>query len=272
MASYSYDTYEDFKKSTKTNSFKPRSKVGYFKLNEGEEAIVRFNYSSPKEFNIVTVHNVKVGDKYRKVSCLRKDGREPLDNCPLCARGDKVSTRFFVKLIHYTKDETGKVIATPEVANLPKKYADTLANLIQEYGDLKESLFKVKKTGSGLETQYSFFYANPAIYKEELGYTKDFSDFNDLDLAHHDYVEKSKEDIEEYFKTGEFPYRKVEESKPAVDSVSTATLENHHIETQEAPKVSTVPSEDGGMNFTQRNTSSEFNPTSRPRRTYDFDK
>ena len=89
MAKYSYDTYEDLRKSNQQQSRQPKErKVGYFKINDGEEAIVRFNYSSPKEFDIVTIHNIKVGDRFRKVSCLRVDGREPLDNCPLCAKGE----------------------------------------------------------------------------------------------------------------------------------------------------------------------------------------
>ena len=210
MAKYSYETFADLKKANSQNNTRPKSPVGYFKLNDGEEAIVRFNYSSLSEFDIVTIHNVKVGDKFRKVSCLRVDGREPLDNCPLCAKGEPVNTRFFVKLIHYKKDETGKVVATPEVANFPKRYVDVISQLMNEYGDLRDHIFKITKSGSGLQTTYSILFANPSIYKEELGYVKDFSAFasDKFDLAHHDYLEKSKEDIEEYLRTGEFPYHK----------------------------------------------------------------
>ena len=270
MAKYSYDTYEDLRKSNQNNQQRPKSKVGYFRLKDGEEAVVRFAYSSPKEFDIVTVHNVKVGNGYRKVSCLRT-GREPLENCPFCAKGEKVSSKFFAKLIHYTKDENGRVIATPEVACFAKRKADELVNFIQEYGDLRDILIKIRRTGSGLDTEYSFVFANPAIYKEELGYVKDFKDFEGLDLAHHSYVEKSKEDIEEYLKTGDFPFHKNEQVKEqSVESVIGPDLpddDNYEkflgqIEQPKPQVTQNVP--------THQTTQTSDTITNRPRRTYDF--
>ena len=58
--------------------------VGFFTLrNDNDEAIVRFMCDSTDDFEILTVHDVQIGTKYRKVNCIR-DPREPLDNCPLC--------------------------------------------------------------------------------------------------------------------------------------------------------------------------------------------
>lgn len=297
MAEYSYETYEDLRKSNQSSnqkSNKQRSKVGYFKLDAGKDAIVRFDYETSKDFNLVTVHNVKVGNAYRKVSCLRDSGKEPLEKCPLCAKGEKVSTRFFAKLIHYTKDETGRIIATPEIANFPKKMADKLVKFIQEYGDLRENLIKIVRTGSGLETEYEPVLANPAIYKEELGYVKDFKDLDELDLTHHSYMIKSKEDIEEYLKTGEFPYHKQEQK--AVESQSNPTTNPTTNPVLDLP-------DDGSMDDLLTNSPSKSNIwesskqvvqeqpqqapivntqstasvtsdsiTSRPRRTYEFNK
>ena len=279
MAKYSYETYEDLRKSNQQQPRQPKErKVGYFRLNDGEEALVRFDYSLPREFDIVTIHTVKVGDKYRKVSCLRTDGREPLDNCPLCAKGEKVSSRFFAKLIHYTKDETGKVIATPEVANFPKKFADKLVGFINEYGDLKDILVKVKRRGAGMDTEYDPVFANPAIYKEELGYTKDFSAFDNFDLAHHSYVEKSKEDIEEYLKTGDFPYHKQEatstkEEKIELDLPDDDTPEKVFGYVAPTQKVAPQPAPQPNRTYTETkpNTPTTSDTiTARPRRTYDF--
>ena len=269
MAKYSYETYEDLRKSAQTNSTsRQRSRVGYFKLSDGEEAIVRFDYSSPKDFDIITIHNIKVGDKYRKVSCLRTDGREPLDNCPLCARGDKVMSRFFAKLIHYTKDASGKVIATPEVANFPKKMADKLVKFIQEYGDLKDILVKVSRTGSSLETEYDIVFANPAIYKEELGYVKDFKDL--LLNLHHNYVEKSKEDIEEYLKTGEFPYHK--QSTTQETTTTKYVSEPKELDLMDDGEMDRVFGMQPQVEEKPTTTTTTTDITSRPRRTYDFSK
>ena len=279
MAKYSYETYEDFRKSSTTKTEKPKSKVGYFRIDDGHEEIVRFNYSSPKEFDIITIHSVKVGDKYRKVSCLRTDGREPLENCPLCAKGDKVNSRFFAKLIHYTKDETGKVVATPEVANFPKKFADKLVGFINEYGDLKDILVKVKRRGAGMDTEYDPVFANPAIYKEELGYTKDFSAFDNFDLAHHSYVEKSKEDIEEYLKTGDFPYKKSTKESVESESVNSSTTHIYEGTTYTytnieapVPEEDEIPVDPPTKPVDPPTSSRSVDITSRPRRTYDFTK
>lgn len=280
MAEYSYETYEDLRKSSQQSTQKrQRSRVGYFKLNENEDAIVRFDYSSPKEMGLITVHNVKVGDKYRKVSCLRVDGREPLDNCPLCASGEKCSTRFFAKLVHYTKDEAGKVVATPEIANFPKNFADKLIPFFQDYGDLKEVLIKIHRTGSGTSTEYTPYFANPAVYKEELGYIKDFKDLDELDLAHHSYVVKSREDIEEYLKTGEFPYH-----KPATQEVKSSEFHQGNLELpddtdmisvlglKEETNVETQPQRTYTQPEQRPNTPTSGDITNRPRRTYDFSK
>jgi cytochrome c556 len=204
MSTYNYDAYIN---KEKTNSFEKKDyKVGYFSLkNDGDEAIVKFPYSSPEEFDMATVHKIQVKDKYRTISCLR-NGHEPIDKCPLCANGEKLLTKFYVKLVEYTKDETGKVIAKAKVWERPAGFTATIKSLIDEYGDLKDQIFKIKRTGTGLDTRYNVFFANPAIYKKELGYTNDaLKDFDDLQLNHHSYMERSKEDIEVFLKTGDFP-------------------------------------------------------------------
>ena len=192
MPKYSYETYSSLKSNDKNNN---ERKVGYFKLKPGEKAIVRFALATPEDFEIVTIHDVKVKDKVRSVVCLRT-AKDPIDVCPLCANGTQLKARFFVKLLHYVLDETGKVIkVSPEVANLPKKYADVLSARFNEYGDLNANLFTITRIGAGLETSYDIQYANPVKYSEANGFVKDFSAFEDFDLAHHSYTERSKEDI-----------------------------------------------------------------------------
>lgn len=216
MANFDYSSFKNFDSAIsaeKDNKPKNKCDVGYFSINDGEEAIVRFIYSSAKEFDIVTVHNVKVGKVWRKISCLRDDATKPLNVCPLCEHGTPTSSRFFIKLLHYVKDENGKIVAKPEIANFPQAgHADTLAKYIEEFGDLKNSVFKIRRTGTKTDTKYSIEYANPVKYTEEAGYTKDFSAFNNLDLAHHDYQNKTFDDMKTYLETGDFPYKKKSET------------------------------------------------------------
>ena len=275
MPKYSYETYSDIKSTTNNNNSRQRSNVGYFKLKPGEKAVVRFNYDSASELEIVTLHEVKVKDRLRTIVCLRS-ASEPLDKCPFCASGLPIKARVFVKLLHYTQNADGSVKVTPEVANFPKKYADVLMSRYNEYGSLRDNLFTITRIGSGVETTYDIQYANPVKYSEANGYIKDFKDFETLDLAHHSYSEKTREDMEEYLQSGDFPMRKrdnqtvaspvpedddipVQTSKPVEKTWENGYLMPDSIPTvqQPAPQVQpSKPAEDFTVN--------------RPRRTYDI--
>ena len=46
--------------------------VGFFTLkNDNDEAVVRFMCDSTDDFEILTVHDVQIGQRYRKVNCIR---------------------------------------------------------------------------------------------------------------------------------------------------------------------------------------------------------
>ena len=84
--------------------------VGFFQLkNDGDEAIVKFAHDTVDSFELLTTHDVSVNGKFKKVNCVRSP-HEPLENCPLCAKGQRVSQRIFIHLVQYVQDETGKII------------------------------------------------------------------------------------------------------------------------------------------------------------------
>ena len=207
MGMFSYDQLEQVSKTIGNNE--DRKKVGYFNSlkNDGDEAIVRFVYSSPAQFDLAVVHSVKVGDFNRYVSCLR-NGTEDISKCPLCARGDKLATRFFIKMLEYVKDETGKIIPRAVVWDRPVKLADTLKDLIVEFGDLSNMVCKIKRRGAkgDTRTSYDILPANQNVYKEEF-YPKDFSAFEDFDLSHHSFYELDYNDMASFVRTGEIPQK-----------------------------------------------------------------
>ena len=202
MAKYNYENYE---KSSAAESTQ-KSKVGYFNSlkDDGDEAVVRFIYTSPNEFDIVTVHNVQVGDRWRRVSCLR-EGYDPLEKCPLCQKGNSVGVKFYVKLLEYYTKEDGTIGAQAKVWERPASFAKLLKSYIDEGYNLSECIFKIKRRGAkgSLQTKYDVMYANPQIYKPEI-YVKDFSDFEGFDLSHHSYYEKTFEELATFVATGEF--------------------------------------------------------------------
>ena len=152
--------------------------VDFFSLkNDGDTAIVRFMHDSTDTFELLTVHDITLNDKYRKANCIRQPN-EPLENCPLCATGKRVQQRFFIHLIQYVQDSNGNIIGIPKVWERPASYMQILANLFAEYGPLKDNVFKVKRSGArgDMQTSYSIMFSNPTIYNEQL-YPKDFSAF-----------------------------------------------------------------------------------------------
>lgn len=158
----------------------------FFSLKDGEETVVRFAYSDMDQmFNdLATVHQELVDNKTRNVMCLRKLS-EPIDKCPLCKAGHPIKQRVFIRLLEYTREEDGSITATPRIwdrpANGPSSYINLFNNLFVEYGDISDFIFKIRRTGSKLDTTYSILPANPAVYNSQL-YPKDFSAFENYNV------------------------------------------------------------------------------------------
>jgi hypothetical protein len=234
MANISYTDYEN-KKGTSNQSQK-EYKVGYFSLkDDGDEAAVRFAYSSVEEFNIVTVHVIKTTNKegkelYKRVSCLR-ESHDPLSKCPLCLAGNKVVDKFYVKLIEYVKDENGVVTPKARVWERPAKFARELKSFIDEYGDLTNFIFKIKRRGNrgSMDTTYNIIPvpSTSPIYKPEI-YVKDFSDFEGFKLAGSFYMVKTEDEMKVFLSTGDFPRVESAEKSQSYDKpAATSNVETN---------------------------------------------
>ena len=217
MGKYNYDSLKTAQETKSTSSSDRRDypRVGYFWLSENKpSAIVRFDVSSPDDLEIVDVHNVKLTKEdgttyYRNVACLRNND-EPFKNCPLCAQNVKTrSTQVFVKMIEYYINNEGQVVASPVVWARYSSFADELVTLLNQYGDLKDHLFKVSKVKEGNKTKYSVLYQpEMGIYTEAAGYTKDFSALDHLLINKHSYMERTFDELETFVKTGVMASRK----------------------------------------------------------------
>lgn len=185
MAQFSYENYAAQQEARKANSNNANGGLGpevhfmnEFLKNDGDVAVVRFPYHTMNDIVFETTHAVTFpGKKYpSRVRCAG-------NGCRFCADGNKVDTRFFAKLIVYVVDEnTGEVKLLNGVWDRPSAFADIdIKNLMQEYGDISQHLFKIKRNGSGTATRYTISIImnttvyNPAVYKA------DFSEIEKVD-------------------------------------------------------------------------------------------
>lgn len=183
--------------------------VGFFSLKNGEEAIVRIYIDSLDDFDLYTVHPITVGQASfanRRVNCLRNNPKtDPINMCPLCAKGEKVQQRIYIKMLQYV-NENGKIVPKAVIWDRPaSSYAVQLKSYLDGYGPLSNILCKIVRQGDGLETKYTIMpNLNPAQYNESM-YPKDFSAFNNYTVLGGPVMNKTYEEINQFIVTGNFP-------------------------------------------------------------------
>jgi len=223
MAKVNFNNLDEAEQNT-SSSGGNGSDIGFFTLrNDNDEAIVRFMCDSVDDFEILTVHDIKVGDKFRKVNCVR-DPREPLDNCPLCANGTKISNRFFIKMIQYDNvqdQSTGgfRVVPKAVVWERSTAYAKTLKSYIDNYGPLSDIICKIIRHGKAGDMQTTYEIVpnlSKMVFKDEI-YVKDPSLFGTFEAFGTIVMDRSIDEINHFLATGEFPVR------PKADNTQSAS-------------------------------------------------
>lgn len=207
MARISFDTFQETAAQDTGNG---NYAVKLFSLkDDGDEAVVRIMHDSVEDFDIITTHPIKLGENYRKVSCIR-DPREPMDKCPLCQAGHKIQQRFFIHMIQYEKDpQTGAVVATPVVwERAAREYATKLKTLIDEYGPLSQCVFKIRRNGKKgtMDTTYEILYGNPNIYRPDI-YVADKGALEGYTALGKVVLDKDYNELTQFIATGNFPQR-----------------------------------------------------------------
>lgn len=216
--------------------------VEFFTLrNDGDEALVRILHDSTDSFNIFTVHdNISVGGKRRKVNCLRSP-KDPIEMCPLCASGNNIVNRIYINMLVYGKDANGQMTITPVVWERSFSYASRLKVLIDEYGPLSQSIFKIKRSGAAgsMDTTYDILYCNPKIYPDEVYPIANTDKFEGYSALGGIILNKSVADMNTFLTTGSFPAAQTENAAPQAGmgyqpKVDTTPVNN-------APAYSEVP-------------------------------
>ena len=267
MAQIDFKTLKDRlqSRSTASASFERSEgpRVGYFSLkNDKDKTIVRFMVDSTADVFIIAGHRLNVGGRQRLVSCKR-DPRDPVEACPACAAGKRLQYRVYVPLIEYTRDDSGNIVATPRVWERPSSFMDTIENKIEEYGPLKDVLFRVTRNGEkgSTDTTYSIDYCRPEVYKPEL-YPVDAAAFDGFKVIG--------------TMVPDFDYDKLEEIVNAPENANTdgnayVPRNNYKAPVSATPPVSSAPQVVAEVTPTQRTSPAVPGATEnapRPRRFY----
>lgn len=196
--------WQEFQKKVEEQEARTQgSGVRFFGLkNDGDKAIVRFMHNSPDDFDLVAVHGVKVDNKFRNISCLRNPS-DPIDMCPLCAAKMRLSLTCYIHMIVYERDDQGKIVPTPMIWERSASYAKKLANLIQEYGPLSESIFTITRNGAArsVNTTYDIMYGSPKVYTDEM-YPAVPNAFADYTSVGHACLGKTYQELNEMLAKG----------------------------------------------------------------------
>lgn len=228
--------YEDYQKvvAKAQNPSTNAVKIGFFKLGDGQEALVRINVSKLDDLKFATVHAPVFGKKFEglgsgftPVMCLNEVGSYS-DACPFCKAAaenheviGKAAKKVYVQMLVAYKDQaTGQFsTAVPVIWERPAGFSKELASKLRDYENLAAHVFKVTRIGAGKDTKYSLDYI-PVYDKPEL-VSPDFSAFNNFDITKHSFWVKTADELAAFVANGSFP---AAEQKPASTSANLETL------------------------------------------------
>ena len=252
MAQFTFEQYQAATAKAATGGDGSNSnRIGFFKLsNEGAEALVRFDVATINDLHFATVHKPVFGKKFESkdhpwavISCCNPFGQNT-GSCPLCQMAEqpnsivaKAKKTVYVKMLVSYKDPTTGAYSAPQpvIWERPAGFAKEISAKLQTYGNLKEILMKITRTGNGTETRYIMDYAPEKIYKPEM-IPADFSAFENLQINRHSYWEKSADEIRTFLTTGEFPSTSTNADVKAAATIQTAPA-NSTIQAYSQPTV-----------------------------------
>lgn len=189
--------------------------VKFFSIQDGESAVVRIMIDSTDDFDIHSVHRVKMpGFEYgRNVNCIN-DTHNP-STCPLCAAGAKLEQKMFIRMLQY-KVINNQVEIVPVVwerSVFDKVFgAQKLVNYLTDYGPLSDIVCKITRNGTGLNTTYTLSLAlnilpnTKAVYRDDV-YVKKTDAFGEFNVLGVSVLNKNFDELTQFVATGSFPAR-----------------------------------------------------------------
>lgn len=127
-------------KADQADNYKPASSGSFFSLqNDKDFETVRFMYNNMDDVEVFSVHEIQVGEQTYWVDCLRQYD-EPVDNCPLCASGNKIQVKLWVPLYI---EKTGEV----KIWERGRTFLAQLDSASKRFNPLCSTTFDIERNG-----------------------------------------------------------------------------------------------------------------------------
>ena len=192
----------------------------YFQLkDDGDRANVRFLYEGPETIQPYVVHEVETGEydekgkpKTRYVNCLR-NYNDPIDVCPLCAKGYKQVPKLFLKLYNEDVNEC-------QIWERGKTFASRMSNLAAHFNPLVNEIVEISRLGKKGDTQtrYEFLpIENSPVNIEDYECAEPLGTI---------ILDKTAEELEEYLNVGSFTSDSVDVAQQRSNEVVRRTPSN----------------------------------------------
>lgn len=144
--------------ASQVDNYKTGGSGSFFGLaNDKDYATVRFMYNDIKDVELFSVHEIEVNGQTQWVDCLRTYD-EPVDNCPLCAAGNKLNVKMWVPLYIV---ETGEV----KIWERGRTFVSQLDSASRRFNPLCSSTFDIERNGK--KGDQNTTYALIAMQKDD---------------------------------------------------------------------------------------------------------
>lgn len=176
---------------TDADNYGVSNQGSFFQLKDDKDtARVRFLYEKAEDIPGYSVHVVEIDGKNKYVNCLRTYD-EPVERCPLCAAGNKIKAKLFLKLYNETTGEC-------QIWERGKTFYSVLSGLSSRYNPLYNEIIEIERNGKKGDMQTT--YQPYPIENSPIN----LDDYDCPDPIGLNILDKSAEAMKTFIRTGDF--------------------------------------------------------------------
>lgn len=144
--------------------------TSFFNLKPGEEANIRILYNKSSDIEIFSVHEFGQEYKYATVKCPIESKDDSLDSCKYCAQGLRPVMRAIIPVYNENKQQ---IEYWKRSRSWIEKYLVPYTDEVEKAGhNICSQVYKVKRSGEGLDTNYSLIPTGPIVDTDKDSFGK----------------------------------------------------------------------------------------------------